>query len=155
MVVGLLALAIIVVVVARSVVLSRRRGPGPVELDSDRSTAWLQRAGDAVREGREIADDLETPIQGTEVSVAPELQQRLDDLTHHLAELATSAPTSMYVRVCRGVAVSSQSLGSALGPNDGQGEMPGHVPVGRRELLDRHAQFVMALGDLERHVDLL
>ncbi|MFW2333736.1 hypothetical protein [Ilumatobacter sp.] len=156
-VVGLLALAIVVVVVVRSVVSSRQRGPGSVELGSDRSTVWLKQAGDTARRGRELAADLERPIQcgGSSVAVAPELHQRIDALTHQLAELATSAPTSMDVRVCRGVAVSSQALGSALGSDDDPDEISGRRPVGRQELLDRYARFVMALGDLERHVELL
>ncbi len=156
-IVGLLALAIVALVVNRSVSLSRRRGPAPVEPGTDHSTAWLKQAGDAARDGREIADDLERQIHGFEssASVTSELRQRLDALTHHLAELATSAPTSMDVRVCRGVAVNSQALGTALRLDADLDAARGHVSVGRRELLDRHAQFVMALGDLERHVDLL
>lgn len=156
-VVGLLALAIVVVVVVRSIILSKRRGPGSVDLGSDRSTAWLRQAGDTAREGRKLAADLERPVEGgvSAVAVAPELQQRLDALTHQLAELATSAPTSMDVRVCRGVAVNSQALGSALGSHGEPDALSGHGPVGRQELLDRYARFVMALGDLERHVELL
>lgn len=155
--VGLLALVIVAVVVVRSVVVANRRGGAALEHNGDPADAWLQNASETARQGRRLARDVEPVTQVAESAAvdSSDVRRRLEGFTRVLAELATTAPTSMDARVCRSLAVSSQSLGDALG---GAGRDPDPVVPAREaraQLVDRYTEFVTALGDLERHVDLL
>jgi hypothetical protein len=119
----------------------------------------LSEAGTVVRDGRQLASELEAPVAAFEldpmVHVPSELEQRVEALTRALAELTTTAPTRMDVRVCRGLSIRTRALGDAISAVDDSDAQLGRAPMDRRELAGRHAAFVAALSDLEAHVDLI
>jgi hypothetical protein len=142
--------------------LRRESASGATTSTRDLADPWLARAAELTRAGRQLIEQIE-PIVETDSglrsneSVAGLPTRQLDDFTHHLAELAATAPTSMDNRVCRSVAVQSHSLSEALrarscGSNTAS---PNAERARLSDLHNRFSEFNLALSDLEQHVHLI
>lgn len=165
----LIALALIVGVVIVGRVIERRRAAPTAAIGRATSTAsgtammhpWLDRAGVAAQDGLSAVRDLDEVGLRSPRTAANEpsflgVSSRLDGVTHRLAELVSTAPTTMDERVCRNAAVRTRVFADALRdqPADGAVATGGTVPRGA-ELADRRDECEHALTDLAQHVLLI
>lgn len=142
--------------------LRRGSASGATASTRDLAAPWLAQAAELARTGRQLVEHI-TPIvetdsglRSTEAAAGLPTRQ-LDDFTRNIAEMATTAPTTMDQRVCRSVGVQSHGLSEALRAHSCGSDTAS--PNAERELLsdlhDHFSEFNLALSDFEQHIHLI
>lgn len=154
-VVGLMVLGVVAIVRSRP----DRSGSGPVGLHA----SWMGDAQAVAARGRRLGDALASAVERDRLDrsdeAGREFLRQLDDLTQDLTRLTTAAPSPMDERLCRAAAVRSRALRDTLGSwvaaDTSAGGGPAWRSGGGQEVLDRLAEFVLAVTDLDQHIRLI
>ena len=155
------AVVVLVVLGVIGIVRSRpdRSGTGSAALHP----AWMGEAQAVVARGHRLGDALGSAVAkgrlDTPDGAGGEFAAQIDDLTHDLTALTTAAPSPMDGRLCRAAAVRSQALSDALAPwvtadTSADVRRTGRSG-GQQDVLDRLAEYVLALTDLDQHLRLI